>query len=130
MRCQYVDRIAIMGDKPKLNLWLKQRREQLHLSQDELASRLQVEGFDLTRATISHWEVGRYQPPLNDANFRRSLAKILRMSIKDVLVSAGYEINQDDRSQAAERAAYILDQLPPDKQHLALDILERIFEEA
>lgn len=119
-----------MGDKPKRNLWLKDRRERLHLSQEELASRLQVEGFDLTRATVSHWENGRYQPPLNDAAFRRSLAKILRISIKDMLISAGYEVDQDERSQAAERAAYILDQLPPDKQHLALDILERFLEQA
>ncbi|MCL4251800.1 MAG: helix-turn-helix domain-containing protein [Anaerolineae bacterium] len=119
-----------MSDKPKPNLWLKHRREGRRLSQDELASRLQVEGFDLTRATISHWEVGRYQPPLNDARFRQALAKILRVSVRQMLIEAGYEIASDDHSEAGERAASILDQLPPEKQSLALDILERLLEHA
>jgi len=104
--------------------WLRKRREELDLSQEEVASRLQVAGLNVGRSTISHWERGRYNPPLEDASFRQALANILRLSIADLLMRAGYEIADDDRSQAARQAADIVDHLPPDAQGLALDYLQ------
>jgi transcriptional regulator with XRE-family HTH domain len=104
---------------------MKERREELGLSQDDLAARLQSAGLNVSRASISHWEMGRYDAPLHDADFRRALATALRLKPRVMLLMAGYEVEDDPHSEAAERAAYIIDQLPPEKQRLALGILEQ-----
>jgi transcriptional regulator with XRE-family HTH domain len=106
-------------------IWLKKRREQLGLNQEQLAARLQVAGFDVTRASISHWEVGRHDPPLDNAEFRKALAQALRISASGLLKMAGYEVTTD-MSDNAKQAAEIIDQLPEDQQLLALGILEQI----
>lgn len=108
--------------------WLRQRREQLRITQDELAARLQVAGFDVTRASISHWEVGRNSPPLENPEFRKALADVLKMSVANLLKSEGFETSVDYSSNALY-AAEIIDQLPEDKQRLALGILEQFLSE-
>lgn len=110
--------------------WLKTKRKELHLSQEELAARLQVKGIDVTSGAISHWENERYNPPLEDPAFRKALAEILRIDVKTLLLIAGYEVTEIDHSEAAKRAAFIVDQLPSDKRDLALDILEKFLEKS
>jgi transcriptional regulator with XRE-family HTH domain len=105
--------------------WITKRREQLRINQDELAARLQLAGFDFTRGSISHWENGRHEPPLQNPEFRKALADALKMSVPSLLVAAGYEITAR-HSENAMRAADIVDQMPDDKQELALGILEHI----
>lgn len=108
--------------------WIRTRRKDLRISQEELAARLQIEGVELTAGTISHWENGRYNPPLEDPAFRQALAAALRLSPKNMLSLAGYEVIDHPRTEAGERAAFIVDQLPPDKQDLALGILEQLIQ--
>lgn len=108
--------------------WLVKRRKELRLSQEELARQLQIAGLDYARATISHWETGRYSPPLDDPEFRRVLANALQVSIQDLLQMAGYEIDPD-HSKDARRAADIVDQLPAYKRALALGLLEQLLKE-
>lgn len=107
--------------------WLKDYRKKLHITQEELSARLQVQGFDVTPGAISHWETGRYKPPLHDERFRDALAGTLRVSPSELLAAAGYETEQK-YSEAAERAAAIMDQIPEDKRGLALGILEQFLE--
>lgn len=109
--------------------WLRKRREEVGItSQEELAEKLQLDGFSFTRASISHWENGRNNPPLDDPEFRRVLAKILRVSQPDLLRLAGYEVDRVSRTHEAERAAYIVDQLTPEKRDLAVRLLEELLE--
>jgi len=61
--------------------WLKERRKQLGYSQDDLARFLQLAGFDVLRATISHWETGRFTPPLGNPAFVAELARILKLDV-------------------------------------------------
>ena len=105
--------------------WLRQRREELGLTQDELTARLQTEGLDISRSTLSHWEVGRFKPPLGDKASRDSLARALRMSVKEMLKRSGYDVTLE-RSEAAERAAYLVDQMDEDMQDKAVRILETL----
>lgn len=114
-----------MRDKPD---WLKSRREAIELKQDELAAKLQLAGFDVSRATISHWETGRHEPPMHDSGFRQALAKALRLNVPTMLRMAGYEVTSEPHSETAEIAAHLVDQLPPDKQRLALKLLETLAE--
>lgn len=72
--------------------WLINRREHLRLSQDDIAAALQREGFNFTRATISHWEMGRHNPPFNDPEFTRVLASVLKMTVLEVLQELGYKL--------------------------------------
>lgn len=72
--------------------WLKQRRTDLHLSQEELATLLQLRGLDISRATVSHWEMGKYPPPFDNAVFVNALAGILKLSVIEVLAHAGYDL--------------------------------------
>lgn len=110
--------------------WLRTKRKELHISQEELAAKLQVKGIDVTAGAISHWENGRYNPPLDEPEFRKALAEILRIDVRTLLMIAGYEVTEIEHTDAAKRAAFIVDQLPPDKRILALSILEKFLESA
>lgn len=74
-----------------MNEWLKQRRLKLNINQEDLAARLVVEGHDVSRSMISHWENGKNKLPLHDSAFRQALAKSLRMTEADILREAGYK---------------------------------------
>lgn len=105
--------------------WLKERREALGLSQDELTARLQIEGIEVTRGSLSNWETGRHNPPLGDENFRTALSRALRMSVKEILKRSGYDVTIN-HSDAGERAAHIVDQLDEQMQQKAVKMLEAL----
>lgn len=135
--CQLFDMIAIMTqtvNKRSTNEysmnWLRRRREQVGIeTQEELVTRLELEGFNITRGAVSHWETGRYNPPVDDPAFRDALSRVLKLSEPELLRMAGYQVTRGTHSQAAERAADILDRLTPDKQNLAIKVLEQFLGE-
>lgn len=110
--------------KPESN-WLKTLRKKHGLKQEDLAAKLQLAGLEYSRSSVSSWENGYHRPPLEDASFRQALANILRIDVKTLLKLAGYEVATSQHSEAAERAAWIIDQLPPDKQELVLKLVEQ-----
>jgi transcriptional regulator with XRE-family HTH domain len=105
--------------------WIKDRRKQIHITQEDLTARLQMEGFGVTPGSISNWENGRYMPPIDDPLFVKALAKALKMTVSAVLSAAGYEISTR-YSDEALRGADIIDQLPDDMRGMAIDILEQM----
>lgn len=107
--------------------WLKQRRNELKLTLDDLAARLQVEGVSISSGAISHWENNRHLPPLDDMEFRQALANALKIDVSTLLKMAGYEVAQK-HTDTGEKAAFLVDKLPPEKQRLALNILELLAE--
>jgi transcriptional regulator with XRE-family HTH domain len=110
-------------------MWIRQRREELGISQTDLAIRLQLLGLEITPGSISHWERGRYKPPLHDKDFRILIADALRLSVVDMLALADYETDIDTSSSIyANRAMEILGRLPERLQHLAVEYLELLEE--
>jgi transcriptional regulator with XRE-family HTH domain len=107
--------------------WLKKRRADLAISQEELTSKLQVMGFDVSRTTVSGWETGRFYPPIDNPAFRAALATILHLTISEMLVLAGYEIDVEHTPEGS-RAASIVDRLPPLQKKYALQLL-KLFED-
>lgn len=111
--------------------WLKQRREQLELSQEAFAIKLQQAGLDVSRALISHWETGRGNVPIRDVEARRALARALDLTVSELLNLAG-EVEIEDEivssipSETARRAALIISRLPPDAQRTALEQLRAL----
>lgn len=97
--CQLIARILSNKTKSELEMvqrtndWIRQRREALKLSQDDLAARLQIAGLDVTRAAVSHWENGRYSSPLDTAIAIKALADALEVTIGELLAQIGYEAN-------------------------------------
>lgn len=71
--------------------WIQTRRKQLGLSQEDLATRLQLLNIDVGRGAISHWEQGRY-PPRQDAKFVMAMAEALEMTSLSVLLNLGHEL--------------------------------------
>lgn len=106
--------------------WLKRRRTEIGISQEALARQLQLAGQDVSRAAIGHWETDRYDPPLQNEDFRRALANILQIDTGELLREAGYEVLNSKHSRLAERAAYLIDQMNPEDQKKALKILEAL----
>jgi transcriptional regulator with XRE-family HTH domain len=104
--------------------WIKQRRKELNISQEELSARLQIMGFDIARATVSHWEMGKHYPPIHDMDFAIALSKALEITTYDLLQRAGYITSEFGEN--AGRAAAIIDALPPDQQDFALVMLEQL----
>src|SRR4051812_5393687 len=105
---------------------IRERREALGLSQDELAVQLQAVGLDVTRATISHWETGRYSSPLDCVNEGIILAKVLKISLTDLLRLVDTETPNRDYSEAARRAALIVEHLNPEAQQVAVKQLQAL----
>jgi len=106
--------------------WIKTLRQRAQITQDDLAARLQSAGFNYTRGAINNWESGRNHPPLYDAQFRQAFSEALRVNIRTMLKVAGYEVEQTPYSPYAEQAAVLVDQLPEDKQQLALALIEHL----
>jgi len=106
--------------------WLRERREAIGIDTvAELAAKLQLEGINISRAGVSHWENERNDPPLKDPNFQRALGRVLKLSETELLKLAGYPTEPSSYSEQAERAAYIVDQLPDERRDLALKLLEQ-----
>lgn len=106
-------------------IWLKNRRQHLGMSQEDLAARLQLSGFDIARSTVSHWEQARYRPPFENPAFVKVMSEILDLDVPKMLYMAGFDI-QTTHGELAEQGAYIIDSLPPDKQRLAIRLLETL----
>lgn len=108
--------------------WIRQRREQLKISQEELSARLQVKGFDISRATVAHWEQGRYFSPINNPEFAKALATALDIGVLDMFIRAGFDLNIQD--QKAAIGAEIIHKLPSNRQDTAIVILEQLLKES
>lgn len=106
--------------------WLKKRRKELNFTQEDIAARLQLLGFQYTAGSISHWEQERHSPPLDDPKFSSAMADALQISVGTLLTLAGYDVGKKTHSETAERVAFIVDKLPPDKQQLALKLVEQL----
>lgn len=106
--------------------WLRDRRKQVGIETvDDLAVQLQLAGYNIGRSAVSHWENERSKPPLKDIELRRALATVLKLSEPELLRMAGYEIIAN-HTEAGERAAHIVDELPPEKQDIILKMLEAL----
>lgn len=105
--------------------WLKERRDELGLTQEEMTARMQVEGVPMLRSSLSNWETGKFNPPIKDAKSRAALARALKLSVKEVMRRSGYDVTLT-HSEAAERAAYIIDQLDTDTQDKVVKMLEAL----
>lgn len=106
--------------------WLKTLRESRGFTQEEFAARLQLAGLDYSRPAVSSWESGRHQAPLGNVQFRQVLANIFNIDVKTLLKLAGYEVDSKPHSEEAERVAYLIDQLPPEKRNLAVRLVEEL----
>jgi transcriptional regulator with XRE-family HTH domain len=105
-------------------IWLTRRREELRLSQEDLATQLQLHGIDITRPTISHWENGRHLIPLNDPQMRAALARSLNLSIRELLIRAGYEIDDDPIDMLTKATESLLHTLTPEQRAAVASIVQ------
>lgn len=110
--------------------WLKERRKELKLTLEDVAMKLQLEGFDFTPGAISHWEHERHQPPLGDEKFRRALSKILRLNVRKMLQLAGYEVYEPLQSSISEQISFIVSDMSIEEQKTALRILKAMKDES
>jgi transcriptional regulator with XRE-family HTH domain len=108
----------------EFKIFLKSRRFQLGITQEELARRLTSFGHETGSKRVGHWETGRNKPPLEDAGFRDALARSLEMDINTLLDELGYIVDESELSLEARRAANIVEHLPPAGRQLAIDYLQ------
>lgn len=107
--------------------WIKEARKRSSLTQEDVARLLTLEGFPYTAGAISHWETGKFHPPFEDRDFVTALAKTLRMSVRDILIHAGYSIKSPNaRKETVERLLNAFNQLPPEHQDFAVDWIEAL----
>ena len=96
--------------------WLRQRRESLKITQEQLAERLSAGGMPITKAAISKWEMGKTPLPLQTPENRKLIAAALELRISELLVMAGYEIDKDLSPQARLIADMYDRLLEPDRE--------------
>lgn len=108
-------------------MWLKELRNSVNITQEDLAARLQSAGFNYSRSTINNWENKRGMPPIDDPKFAESLAWALRVKVPTLLKAAGFDI-KSQHTEVGERVATLVDSLTDEKKYLALRIVETIAE--
>ena len=78
-------------DKYKFGEFIYQRRKMLHITQEELGSKLGV-----TNKAVSKWEIGETYP---DIQMLDSLARVLNVSIDELLTQKPYVDSEKKRSK-------------------------------
>lgn len=108
--------------------WLRQLRDEAGItSQDDLSDLLTAAGYKkASRSAVSNWESGRTPPPIKDPEFVKILAAIFRITENEIMLAAGYRITTKHHTQISERIANMVDDLPPDKQELALRLVAQL----
>jgi transcriptional regulator with XRE-family HTH domain len=102
---------------------MKERRARLGLSQAGLARRLSDLGLAVKKSAVSKWETGQTPLPLQTARNRRAFAHALHLSIFELLVLAGYEIDPG-LSPAARMVAVTYERLSPPQQEAVVGMIE------
>jgi transcriptional regulator with XRE-family HTH domain len=110
----------------EIDQFLRQRLEELDLSLADLETRLNLYGHKVTKAAIGHWLTGRTRPPIKDRAFVEILAAALEMSVNEMLVKMNLIVLHDMHNPTSQRIAELVDRLPPDKQDLALRLIEQL----
>lgn len=106
--------------------FLRRRLRVLGISLSELEARLNLYGHKVTKAAIGHWVTGKTKPPLKDREFVEILARALEMSAGEMLEQLGFVGSDEDWSPTVQRIASIVNHLPPDRQQLALKLIEQL----
>lgn len=113
-----------------MDTWIKARRKELRLTQDEVTARLQLNGLDLSRSTYGHWETGRYNPPIHDNFARQAIANSLELDVREMLLLAGYEVAENEDDEIVVRATIIMSGLPTTLKKHALEYLQLLEKQA
>lgn len=79
-------------DTQKIGKFLKELRNQNHMTQEQLGEKIGV-----TNKTISKWENGHYMPPIDKL---KALSDLYQVSINEIL--SGENLNQENYKGAAE----------------------------
>ncbi len=107
--------------------WLKQRREILKITQDQLAERLCAGGMNITKAAISKWELGKASLPLQTTSNRHLLAHALELTIPELLALDGYEIAPNPNwSHETRLIAALVETLSPEDRETILVMVNHL----
>lgn len=101
-------------------------RERAHMTQDEFATALhQAYGKAFAKSTISGWELGNKNPPIEDNEFINALARVFNVSPADVLKGSGYELGEayGDLDEARRRLLEAYDS--GDLERLVIEALRK-----
>ena len=108
-------------------LWMKQRREQLGISQSDFATLLSRQGLTIKKSAVSKWETGHTPLPLQTPENRRIIAGALQISIQELLILAGYEI-ETIYSHEARMVAIVFDQLLEAEKEAVIGMMDYFVE--
>lgn len=106
--------------------FIKTRRNELELSLADLARLITVHGYSTEKQTVSHWEHGRNNPPIEQARFRVALALALEVDVNELLEKTGFIRPLSSRSKASALGAEIIESLDEETQQTALELLKAL----
>lgn len=109
-------------------MWMRKQRDHLNISLAELADRLTSAGVSRTGAAIGNWEANDHVPLLAKPDQARALAEALEMSISDMMIAAGYDLDLkvEDFDVPASFVAFMerYNQLTRDEQNIVSRVLD------
>lgn len=77
----------------QMGSYIRTMRERHHMNQDDFIDALKhAYGKGIARSTLSGWESGQKNPPLEDNGFIEALATIFNVTVADVLKGSGYNL--------------------------------------
>jgi transcriptional regulator with XRE-family HTH domain len=101
--------------------FIKDQRTIRRLSLQRLVNLLAHHGYDVTRAGVSSWEIGRTMPPIYDEAFRHALAGALGMDEDEMISLMGFT---KEMTLEARLAVEVINKLPePARKRLLALIL-------
>jgi transcriptional regulator with XRE-family HTH domain len=77
----------------QMGSYIRTMRDRHHMNQDDFIDALKhAYGKGIAKSTLSGWESGQKNPPIEDNNFIEALATIFSVTTADVLKGSGYNL--------------------------------------
>lgn len=117
MHNRTIKRQVMIGNP--LGKYIRKRRRDLNISQEDLAVRMTANGYRCAQSTVKHWE-SDIHPPLDKLNFASALAKSLEVKYSDILQASQLTggLSEEDLRSITELlsplAVKLLNQATPD----------------
>jgi transcriptional regulator with XRE-family HTH domain len=77
----------------QMGSWIRTMRERHRMTQEDFIEALKhYYGKGIAKSTLSGWEGGQKNPPIEDSAFISALAKVFSVTTAEVLQGSGYEL--------------------------------------
>lgn len=116
-----------MNHNEQVGKYIKGRREQLRLTQQDMANELRTRGIETSITALSRLEAGGSLRLLQRPDSLEAIARVLKVGKQRLLKEAGLlAVNEVPGGEEQEYFIELLNSLDPARREIALDLLQTL----